>query len=425
MEVQMKGSVQVKNGKWYVVLSYKDTFGKPTHKWINTNLAEKGNKKKAKEILNKTIIEYENKEILLTPVEPEKKKQILFVDFFSTWFKETKDTIEENTYHSYEYYVNKTINYFEDKNIMLDELKPFHLIEFYNTLYKRGLTGNTVMHYHVIIRKCLQQAFKLDLVNKNIADMVDRPKKAKYEATFYNRDELNNLLDLIKGDALELIVNIAAFYGLRKSEILGLKWSNIDYENKVIKVKHKVVFVKSQVIAKDKMKNESSSRTLPLIPQIEAMLIKEKGKQERNQKLCGKKYNKQYLDYVCVDGLGKIIRADFVSEHFNHFLKKHNLKHIRFHDLRHSCASLMLANGVQMKEIQEWLGHSSFEQTANTYSHLDFSSKINSANKISSVLKVDNNTYQENEKDLDTEILELERLLEEKKKQKRNRDFEM
>ena len=78
-----------------------------------------------------------------------------------------------------------------------------------------------------------------------------------------------------------------------------------------------------------------------------------------------------------------------------------------------------------MKEIQEWLGHSSFEQTANTYSHLDFSSKINSANKISSVLKVDNTTYQENEKDLDTEILELERLLEEKKKQKRNRDFEM
>ena len=108
--------------------------------------------------------------------------------------------------------------------------------------------------------------------------MVDKAKKAKYETTFYKRDELNNLLEVIKGDALELIVHIVAFYGLRKSEILGLKLSDIDFDNKLVKVKHKVVFVKSQIIAKDKMKNESSSRTLPLIPQVETMLIKEKEK---------------------------------------------------------------------------------------------------------------------------------------------------
>ena len=98
-------------------------------------------------------------------------------------------------------------------------------------------------------------------------------------------------------------------------------------------------------------------------------------------------YSKEYTDYVCVDALGKLYDPDFVTGHFGQLLKKHNLKKIRFHDLRHSCASVLLAQGVPMKQIQEWLGHSDFSTTANIYAHLDYSSKVASADAMLNGLK--------------------------------------
>ena len=101
-----------------------------------------------------------------------------------------------------------------------------------------------------------------------------------------------------------------------------------------------------------------------------------------------KRYGGQYTDYICVDDLGVLLKPDFLSRHLQIILKKNNLKHIRYHDLRHSCASLLLANGVSLKEIQDWSGHSDFSTTANIYSHLEYSAKVNSANKIAEKLKL-------------------------------------
>ena len=114
----------------------------------------------------------------------------------------------------------------------------------------------------------------------------------------------------------------------------------------------------------------------------EAMLNKMKKEQELNRKVCGKDYCTDYLDYIYVNPMGRRIRPDFLSQHFPDFLVAHQMKRIRFHDLRHSCASLLYANGVSLKEIQEWLGHSDISTTSNIYTHLDFSSKVSSANAI-------------------------------------------
>ena len=249
--------------------------------------------------------------------------------------------------------------------------------------------------------------------------------------------ELKELFDSIKDDPLELVIHITAFYGLRRSEVLGLKWSAIDFENKMININHKVVRAGKIILGKNKMKNKTSNRTLPLIPHIEEILIKAKAQQEQNKKLFGNTYNKKYLDYVCVDPMGKLLRPDYITQHFRRIQNNHNLKQIRFHDLRHSCASLMLANNVPMKQIQEWLGHSTFQTTADIYSHLEYSSKLSSANAISNALTFENKqpkqtpepNLNENEQkqliydnSLDDEIAELERQLEEKRKQ---RDCEM
>lgn len=422
----MKGSLQVKNGKFYAVLSTKDENGKYKKVWIATGLTEKGNKRKAEEKLNEIISEYSTKDNVFQDKNHKHENDILFSEFLKQWLVSIKNKVEEISYKGYSYTIKNMARYFEKKKIYLKELQPYHIQEFYNSLYREGKNGNTAIHYHVLIREALQSAVKLGLVDKNVADLVDRPKKDKYQAEFYNKNELMKLFEVIKGDPLELVIHITAYYGLRRSEVIGLKWSAIDFENKMIKINHKVIEVDKKIIGKNKMKNKTSNRTLPLIPQIEQMLKEEKQKQEQNRKLCGKSYNTKYWEYVCVNPLGDLLKPNFVSHHFKIIQNRYKLKHIRFHDLRHSCASLMLANGVPMKQIQEWLGHSTFQTTADIYAHLDFSSKLSSANAISNAL-----TFEETESEitdeanLDEEIEQLERELEEKRKLKRKHDFEM
>ena len=154
----------------------------------------------------------------------------------------------------------------------------------------------------------------------------------------------------------------------------------------IIRRKHTVTQVnvdgKNITVQKDRTKTKSSYRTLPLVPPFEELLRRLKREQLVNQKVCGAAYCKEYLDYIYVNAMGELVKPNFITQHFEIVLKNHGLKKIRFHDLRHSCASLLYANGVSLKEIQEWLGHSDIGTTSNIYTHLDYSSKVSSANAI-------------------------------------------
>ena len=141
-------------------------------------------------------------------------------------------------------------------------------------------------------------------------------------------------------------------------------------------------------IASDTTKTKSSLRTLPLVLQFKELLLRKKAEQEEYRKVCGKSYNREYLDYVCVNPLGERMKCSYLTNAFPRFLERNGMRPIRFHDLRHSCASLLLANDVPMKQIQEWMGHSDFSTTANIYAHLDYQSKITSAEAILSGLKM-------------------------------------
>ena len=139
---------------------------------------------------------------------------------------------------------------------------------------------------------------------------------------------------------------------------------------------------KVQLVAADTTKTKSSLRTLPLVPFVKERLLVLKKEQENNRRLCGRSYHKQYTGYVCINEMGDLIKPHYVTEQFPKLLDANGLRRIRFHDLRHSCASLMLANGVPMKQIQEWLGHSDFSTTANFYAHLEYQSKVSSASAM-------------------------------------------
>lgn len=248
------------------------------------------------------------------------------------------------------------------------------------------ISPNTVIHRHANIRKALQYAYKIGLIDSNPADMVERPRKNKFENDPYNAAELEELFEAVKGHWLELGVILAAFYGLRRSEVSGLKWKNIDFEHKTITIRSTISQVtidgKNVIIERDKTKTKSSLRTLPLVPPFEVLLRRLKTQQDHNRELCGDFYNTKYLDYVYVNEIGNLITSNRITLGFPEFLEKNGLRRIRFHDLRHSCAMLLYKNGVALKDIQLWLGHSDISTTSNIYTHFDFDSKIGSANAI-------------------------------------------
>ena len=255
--------------------------------------------------------------------------------------------------------------------------------------------GRCLIHrtrYHANIHKSLKYEVKLDLIPSNPADKVERPKKDHFVGSFFDADEVNKLFEVSKGTKLELPILFGAFYGLRRSEAIGLKWDAIDFENDTIVIRHTVTSVnldnKHVLVAADTTKTKSSMRTLPLVPFVKERLLAVKAEQDNNRRLCGKSYNKKYAGYVCINEIGDLIKPHYVTEQFPKLLEANGLRRIRFHDLRHSCASLMLANGVPMKQIQEWLGHSDFSTTANIYAHLDYSSKLTSADAMLSGLGI-------------------------------------
>ncbi len=188
---------------------------------------------------------------------------------------------------------------------------------------------------------------------------------------------------------------VAAFYGLRRGEVCGLKWDAIDFERGTLTIKHTVTSVqvdgKTKMYAQDSAKTKSSMRTLPLVCSFAEYFKEVKAAQEVNKKVCGNCYNYEYDGYVFVDELGNLMKPDYLTSQFPKFIQNHGCKRMRFHDLRHSCASLLLANGVPLKHIQEWLGHSDFSTTANIYAHLDYGSKISSAQAMENGLSMPEN----------------------------------
>lgn len=375
--------LQEKNGMFYVVLNYRDENGKRKTPWISTNLPVKGNKKRAENFMMDVRRNFVPPNVQrIEEREAMQKGDILFTDFLLKWLRVAKSTVKLTTYASYEMMATRIIiPYFETLNIKLKELTTEDIQEFYSAQLER-VSANTVIHYHAVIHRALKYAVKIKTIQSNPAVNVERPRKEKFIGSFYDKKEINTLFDIIQGHPLEVAIKLAAFYGLRREEIIGLKWTAIDFENNTLTIQHTVTECnldgKHIEVASDTAKTDSSLRTMPLVTNFREMLLAKKEKQEHYRKLCGRSYCKEYLDYIFVNEMGERWKPRYLSDGFKRILEQNGLRRIRFHDLRHTCASLLLANNVPMKKIQEWLGHSDFSTTANIYAHLDFQSKISS-----------------------------------------------
>ncbi|SDA32491.1 site-specific integrase [Ruminococcus sp. YE78] len=397
------GHLAEKKGKWYAVINLYDTDGKRKEKWQSLDLeAKKGTKTEANHRLNQLLEKFNTGDLYLqdtmTRAERERNRigDMLVEDYLAEWLASYKPNVTKATFHSYQMYVNiHMIPFFKPMKIKVKEITGDEINEYYSHLRLKGLKGTTCQRHHALLHLAFKSAMKRRIIPSNPVDQADRPKAQQFIGNYYNADEIKALLDCTKDDPLHIVIMIAAYYGLRRSEVIGLKWAAIDFGGKTISIKHKVLQDSDGLTGYDVMKTKSSYRTMPLMPIVEQALIAEREKQAEMKQVFGKSYNRKYEEYICVDALGELIKPNYVTDHFQVVLKNNGLRKIRFHDLRHSCASLMLANGVQMKLIQEWLGHSDIGTTSNVYSHVDSESKKLSAAAIEKALDMNDNETEE------------------------------
>ena len=363
------GHLQEKNGIYYVVLTYKTYDGKRKTKWQSTGLPTKGNKRRAEAMMRELQDDFE------PPVDPNgpPSKAMLFADYLVQWLEIAKSTVKLTTYSSYKgLSESQIIPYFRSLGVTLGDLKAVHIQSFYQKQLER-VKPNTVIHYHAIIHRALKYAVKTDLIDVNPADKVDRPKKNEFTGNFCSREEMNALFDAVRGNKIEVPVMLAAFYGLRRSEVVGLKWDAVDFEQNTLEIRHTVATVrldgKKVIVESDTTKTKASKRTLPLVPVFRERLLALQEEQKENRKLCGRSYNKKYDGYICVDPMGNLLLPNALSDSFQLVLRDYNLRRIRFHDLRHTFATRALERGMDYKTLSAILGHYSVAFTMDTYVH--------------------------------------------------------
>ena len=383
----IKGSLQKNRNTYYVSFRIPDKNGNMKQKMISTGIkTERGNKRKAEEKMREILAKYEG----LTTLDTD---DFLLSSYMEGWVSRVKTKVQSTTYDGYVHMLRRHIKpYFDARKTNILNIKPKDLEEYYSVKLAEVLNPNTIIKHHAIIRTALQDAVKNAYIKTNAADFADKPKRVRAKHDFYTVEELQNLLEVSKGTVLELPIYLSVMFGLRRSEAVGLKWSAIDFKTKTLEVCTKVtrcnVDGKILDVVSDELKSESSHSTFYMNDTVCKYLKSVKAKQD-NMNL-----SDEAREFVCIDEVGKRILADHVTHKFSKLLRENGLRHIRFHDLRHSCISLLVRNNFNMKLIQEYARHADFTLTANTYSHVELGAKKMEIDSITDALfPSDNSDY--------------------------------
>ena len=388
----LAASVQAKKGRLYAVIQIKEN-GKSKSVWRALGLPEGTSNSKVQKAYREVVGRYEDEYAEMLARGDRPAADIPVFEYMCAFLKRCQQQIQFNTYRSYHNMIyGKIQRYFtQHPKITVASLSPKDIEDFYAYLFNDGVVPNTVIHYHSVLRRAFSQAFKEEMIDSNPFDRVERPKKNKFHGENYTEEELITLLELTRTDLIYPAIMLAGGLGLRRSEALGVRWSRIDWEERTVLLDTKIVEIeedgKKFARPVEEMKNKSSRRTLPLPDPVYEMLENEKQKQAIYRKMFKKSYNREYDDYVCVNQLGELIRPSYVTQHFAELLKRYGLRRIRFHDLRHTFASILIGKDVPLINVSNFLGHSDISTTANIYAHLDKASKQASADVISDIFK--------------------------------------
>lgn len=358
----MRGSVTKKNGSYYVVLDVgrDPQSGKRKKKWFSVKKESgkrKPNKQDAEDVLLQKLQEFKTG----TLVDP---SDMTFSDFLNKWVKnyvenELKQTTRDVYKNCIQAYIKPSLG-----KIKISEIKPFHLQEFYTEMLE-SLAPGTIQKCHNIIRKSLKHAVAWEMIKKNPAENVSPPRDNDNEMIIWTEEEAGKFLEEVKNHRYYPLYYLALETGLRRGEILGLKWNNVDLQNRVIYVRESLVLSNGKLIHQS-VKSDSSKRSVALGKSIAEMLKFHRKKQQKELEV----FQKDTENYVFLSQEGSPVYPSSLRRHFNNTIQKLGISKIRFHDLRHYHATNLLEKGVHPKIVQERLGHSSIKITLDLYSHV-------------------------------------------------------
>lgn len=414
----MTGTLRIREtsaGKsyYYIKINYKDP---KTGKWksttVKTGLEVKNNKRKAEALKQKYLDDYsyleqETKEDGKVE-DNSSNKDITLCEYLDHWLADKKIELKLSTYESYTYRVAQIKKYFEPLNIKLIDVTPKVLDVFFKYSLENGKTNQktkkrealsvrSVRSYKSILYAAFNQAMIDGILQRNPVDGVavhgKQNRDYSEDLLFLTEEEVADLLHFLAKNYSMLvpIAFIGAYYGLRRSELLGLKWSNIDFVNKNILIKHTVVRVKT-VEAADSTKTASGRRMLNLFDTAERCLLKVKSEQEENRKFYKNEYkNKEGYVFTWEDGT--TYDPDYISKLFHKATKEFGRPEITLHKLRHTCASMLINKGWDVKRLQYWLGHTDVQTTLNIYAHFNKQRLNTSVNDLSEISMVSSDLF--------------------------------
>jgi integrase len=292
-------------------------------------------------------------------------KNILFKQYLTDWLSIKKISLSNHTFSLYERSIKNHIAP-SLGNIILSKMKPQHIQKFILAMHEEGLADSTIKRTFNIVNVCLNDAVKLGDIVSNPASKIEKPKVLPKEMQIWSVDQIQHFLNCSKTHRLYCIFHLAIMTGLRKGEILGLRWKDVDFEKQVLYVNQTLEHDGKTI--KKGAKTKSSIRSVTISPSTKQVLLNHKRNQELEKELFDSGYND--LDLVICAENGQPYHPRNLTRTFLSLTNKANLPHIRFHDLRHTHAALMIAQNEPMKLIAERLGHSKISTTIDTYGHL-------------------------------------------------------
>lgn len=352
---------QRKEGLWEALYSYRDEAGNLKRRSLYAKT-----QREVSEKLRAALAILDKGEAPIT------EKQTV-AQFLDRWLADVvRPNVRPKTHDSYSQVVRLYLSPMLGRH-QLVKLTPQHVQGMMNTLLtkggtkKTGISPRTVQYARAVLRKALGQALKWGLVGRNVATLVDPPKSERYEMRALTPQEAGTFLEAVRGDRLEALYAVAVALGLRQGEICGLRWEDVDFERRQISVRKQAQRIGGKAQLVD-LKTRQSRRTIALPKVIAAQLRAHKIRQNEERLQAGERW--QNWELVFPSTIGTPLEPSNLTKRYKSILKGAGLPTIRFHDLRHSCASLLIAQGIPARTVMETLGHSQITLTLNTYAHI-------------------------------------------------------
>ena len=348
------------------------TYQRPDGRWCaQIPIGYEGGKLKRKTVYGKTEDEVWQE---LVKIQRDKQQGLPIVTkgqtvekFLDGWLEDSvKPSVREQTYKTYESTVRLHIIPVLGK-IALDKVTPQDVQRMMREAAKKGFTATHIAYCRTILRIALNKALKWGLVARNVAALADPPKRQRYDAQYLTVDEARRFFKVVRSDRLEALYVVTTTLGLRKGEVCGLRWQDIDLDNGELTVRYQLQRVggKKQLV---EPKTDRSRRTIALPPFVVSALRAHEVRQRADRKWAASKWQEHGL--VFTTSIGTPLEQSNLSRAFHSLLDTAGIPRQRFHNLRHSAATLMLAQGVEAPAIMAVLGHSHISTTINLYAHV-------------------------------------------------------